>query len=127
MNFLKKIWPIKKAIDDAHKNLVHNQSLKNTLPLTAFPGRIEKKDEIEIVKIEVKDAKRVEPRNFTVKPMGTTKEQIDEAIADISKAMFENVKAGKAVVDAELKKRKAHYALQKAKERLNSLEQELMQ
>ena len=96
-------------------------------PVDKLPGHVEKKDDFEITKIEVRPAKRVEPRLASVKPVGTTQEQIDEAIADVRKAMVENVKAKKALVDAELKKRKAHYTLQKAKERLNSLEHDLMQ
>lgn len=62
-----------------------------------------------------------------VKPRATAKEQIEEAVEDVRFAMLENVKASEALFDAEVKKRKAHYLLQKAKERLHALEQELMQ
>ena len=57
----------------------------------------------------------------------TKREQIDIAVKDVSDAMYENVLANKAVTDAHARKTKAHYTLQRAKERLYELERELMQ
>lgn len=53
--------------------------------------------------------------------------EIDEAIEDYRKAMTENVKSSKAVVDAQIKKQKSHYDLMKASERLRAIQIELMQ
>ncbi len=102
--------------------------MKNILDVkrSLLPGQIEKKDEgdIEIVSFSVIDAPKKESR---IIPKGTLKEQIELAVEDVRLTMLENLKASKALVDAETKKRKAHYLLQKAKERLNSLEKELME
>ena len=57
----------------------------------------------------------------------TKREQIEIAVKDVSEAMYENVLANKAVADAQTRKTKAHYTLQRAKERLYELERELMQ
>jgi len=55
----------------------------------------------------------------------TPDEQIDQAIAEVSEAMHEKVKADKAFINAADKQGKARYKLQKAKERLNALEIDL--
>ena len=55
-----------------------------------------------------------------------TENQIKTAIADIEVAMIENIKAGKAVVEAQEAKKSARFKLLKAKERLNGLEAEFM-
>ncbi len=52
-------------------------------------------------------------------------EKITEAINDLHKALEENFEAGKNELQASLRKKKAHYNLLKAKERLSSLEREL--
>jgi len=51
--------------------------------------------------------------------------QIELAIKDVKKAMLENMQADKAEVQAKDRKRKAHYALQKANERLRGLQQDI--
>ena len=51
--------------------------------------------------------------------------QIELAIEDVKKAMLENMQADKAEVQAKDRKRKAHYALQKANERLRGLQQDI--
>jgi len=53
-------------------------------------------------------------------------DKIKDAIKDEEQAMLENVLASKAETDAKVKKQKAHFKLQKARERLNELYQELM-
>ena len=55
----------------------------------------------------------------------TIEEQIVDAIEDVKQAMLDNLKAGKAEVEAKLNKEKTHYNLLKAKERLNGLERSL--
>lgn len=57
----------------------------------------------------------------------TLTEEIEEAIEIYKNAMFDNVKASKAVVDAQDKKQKSHHAMMKASERLHALQVELMQ
>ena len=54
-------------------------------------------------------------------------EAIEEAINDVRKAIFENIEANRLLVDITKRKQNARYALLKAKERLSSLESELMQ
>jgi len=55
-----------------------------------------------------------------------TEDQVREAIAEIEVAMLENIKAGRAIVEAQEAKKSARFKLLKAKERLNGLEQEFM-
>lgn len=55
----------------------------------------------------------------------TTESQIEIAINDVKNAMLENMKADRAEVQAKDRKRKAHYALQKANERLRGLQQDI--
>lgn len=55
----------------------------------------------------------------------TTEEKIKVAIEDVREAMLENMRADKAEVQAKDRKRKAHYALQKANERLRGLQQDI--
>jgi len=57
----------------------------------------------------------------------TPEEKVKVAIKDVSDALIENINAGKAIVEAGLRKKSAHYTLQKAKERLTGLERELME
>jgi hypothetical protein len=56
----------------------------------------------------------------------TAEEKIEIATEDVKKCLLENVLASRAEVEARDRKKKAHYALQKANERLNSLRVELM-
>lgn len=49
-------------------------------------------------------------------------EQINQAVEDVRQAMLNKIKADKALTHAGIKKEKARYVLQKAKERLNALE-----
>lgn len=60
-----------------------------------------------------------------MKPIPTTEEVIAVAIEEVKDAMIENFKADKEEVKAKDRKRKAHYALQKANERLRALQSEM--
>jgi len=53
--------------------------------------------------------------------------QIKIAVHDLSKAMQENVDASKTEVDAKIRKEKARYTLQKARERLDAVYREAME
>lgn len=57
----------------------------------------------------------------------TIQERIQIAIKDLSDAMQENIEAGKAEVDAKIRKEKARYTLQKARERLDAVYKEAME
>ena len=56
----------------------------------------------------------------------TLEEKVLEGIKDVQEALMENIKASKAEMDIKIRKKKAHYTLLKAKERLRSIESELM-
>lgn len=56
----------------------------------------------------------------------TTKKAVEEALKDVREAMMENISASRAQVNAILRKRKARYALLKAKERLTNIEREFL-
>lgn len=53
------------------------------------------------------------------------KEAIEQAVEDVKIAMIERVEAGQYFLEASKRQEKAHYTLQKAKERLDSLERSL--
>lgn len=55
----------------------------------------------------------------------TTENQIETAINEVREAMLENMQADKAEVQAKDRKRKAHYALQQANERIRGLQQDI--
>jgi len=52
-------------------------------------------------------------------------EQIEIATEDVKIAMIENMNAGKAEVQANDRKKKAHYALQQANARLRGLQEDM--
>lgn len=54
-----------------------------------------------------------------------TENQIETAINDVKNAMIENMEAGRAEVQAKDRKRKAHYQLQKANERLRGIQSDM--
>lgn len=56
----------------------------------------------------------------------TLEQAVEEAIKDVHEAMIENIKASRLEMDAQTRKKKAYYTLLKAKERLRSVEQEMM-
>lgn len=53
------------------------------------------------------------------------KEEVEQAVEDVKIAMIERVEAGQYFLEASKRQKKAHYTLQKAKERLDSLERSL--
>ena len=57
----------------------------------------------------------------------TGEQAINQAIVDVHNALLENINASKAEVDAKDRKKKAHYTLLKAKERLLAVEREIME
>ena len=59
--------------------------------------------------------------------MKSIEERIKEATTEIESALLENVLASKAETNAKIRRRKAHYTLQKSSERLNDLRKELME
>jgi len=62
-----------------------------------------------------------------MKPEKSMEEKINEAIKDVQNALLEKIQANKAVVNAQLKQRKAHFTATKAKERLVAIEREFME
>lgn len=56
----------------------------------------------------------------------TKEKQVEEAIDDVRDCMMRNIKAAALEASAKIEKAHARHALLKAKERLNSLEHELM-
>lgn len=60
-----------------------------------------------------------------MKPLPTTEEVISLAIDEVKQAMIENFLADQAEVKAKDRKRKAHYVLQKANERLRAIQSDL--
>jgi hypothetical protein len=59
--------------------------------------------------------------------MQTIEQQIEQATNDMKDALLENVIASKAETEAQLRKKQAHFKLQKAQERLFALRSELME
>jgi ElaB/YqjD/DUF883 family membrane-anchored ribosome-binding protein len=57
----------------------------------------------------------------------TLEQRIKEATDDVNNCLLEKINASKAEIDAQKRKTTARYALQKAKERLQGLENELME
>lgn len=57
----------------------------------------------------------------------TIEQRIDEATADYNKALKESVLASRAETEAQMRKKKAHYDMQQANQRLNDLRSELME
>lgn len=53
--------------------------------------------------------------------------QIETAIQDLNCAMRENIEAAKSEVDAKIRKEKARYSLQKARERLDGVYRQAME
>lgn len=53
-------------------------------------------------------------------------QQVEEATADLQKAMLANIKANRKVIDSTKEKQSTHFAVVKASQRLRSLEEELM-
>ena len=60
-----------------------------------------------------------------MKPELSKEEQIKLAVEDVGKAMIENMEADMAETKAKDRKRKAHYKLQQANQRLWGLQQDL--
>lgn len=60
-----------------------------------------------------------------MKPIPTTEEVINLAIEEVKEAMIENFLADQAEVQAKDRKRKAHYGLQKANERLRAIQSDM--
>jgi len=72
--------------------------------------------------------KEVEPiqQPLIVTPEKTTVQQLDQAIQEFYNAILANVEANKKLIEITREKTATHYAIQKARERLASLEKELM-
>ena len=60
-----------------------------------------------------------------MKTLPTTQEIIELAIKEVHDAMIENFLSDQAEVKAKDRKRKAHYGLQKANERLRAIQSDL--
>jgi len=56
----------------------------------------------------------------------TLEEKIIQASKEVSDAMIMKIKLSKAETDIQVEKRKNHFILQKAKERLQAIESELL-
>lgn len=61
-----------------------------------------------------------------MKPEATIEVKIDTAVKELHEALIENINAGKAEIDAKVRKQKAHYNLLGAKQRLYDLEKEII-
>lgn len=55
----------------------------------------------------------------------TTQEQVAEICKEVQEAMLENILANQALTQAELRKKKSHYQLVKANERMRAIQMEL--
>ena len=66
-----------------------------------------------------------EENKLKPKPLQPLNVQIKEALQELGDAMLENIEANKAVVDAQLRKKKAHNRQIMAKDFLYRLEREL--
>jgi ElaB/YqjD/DUF883 family membrane-anchored ribosome-binding protein len=60
-----------------------------------------------------------------MKPIPTFEEAIEVAIEDVKNAMIENIKADQAEMESKERRKKAHYVLQKANERLRNLQSDM--
>ena len=71
------------------------------------------------------DINMAEENKLKPKPLQPLNVQIKEALQELGDAMLENIEANKAVVDAQLRKKKAHNRQIMAKDFLYRLEREL--
>lgn len=60
-----------------------------------------------------------------MKPLPTFEEAIKVAIDDVKNAMVENIMADQAENEIKERRKKAHYTLQKANERLRNLQSDM--
>jgi ElaB/YqjD/DUF883 family membrane-anchored ribosome-binding protein len=63
--------------------------------------------------------------NSKMKPLPTFQEAITVAINEVKDAMIENIMADQSENEAKDRRKKAHYTLQKANERLRNLQSDM--